>query len=162
MDLTLEAFVGDEEAKAAEELIAAAADKSAKDVKGDVEAHDKVWKSKDADDRKTLVKQAKVWSSRHAGHRVKCPACSSPALVFGRAVAAAKRKLEDDVIIEKQEYLPTHFECIACGLKVNTLAKLTVVDLADRFTNTHEYDAAEFYAPPQDEWDGYEDDNNEP
>ncbi len=48
------------------------------------------------------------------------------------------------------------------GLKINTLAKLAVVGLADRYTNKQEYDAAEYYAPPEDEWAGYEEDNNEP
>lgn len=162
MDLTLEGFVGTEEAKAAEELIEAAADESAKAVKGDVDAHQKVWKGKGEDERGTLTKQAEIWAKRQTGHRVDCPACGSAALVSGRPVAAATRKLEDDVIIERQEHLPTHFECIACGLKINTLAKLAVVGLADRYTNKQEYDAAEYYAPPEDEWAGYEDDNNEP
>jgi len=162
MGLTLRGFVGTEEAKAAEELIAAAADESAKAVKGDVDAHKQVWNGRSEDERATLTKQAEVWAKRQTGHRVGCPACGSAALVFGRPVAAATRKLEDDVIIERQEHLPTHFECIACGLKINTLAKLAVVGIADRYTNKQEYDAAEYYAPPVDEWAGYEEDNNEP
>ena len=131
MGFTLEDFVGAEEAKAAEELIAAAADESAKAVKGEVDAHQKVWESKSEDKRATLTKQAKIWAKRQTGHRVKCPACGSAALVSGRPVAAATRKLENDVIIERQEHLPTHFECIACGLKINTLAKLAVGHLEE-------------------------------
>ena len=161
LGLELKDFVGEEEAKAAEELIAAAADESANAVKGDVEAHRKVWNGKDEDEQTTLQNQAKVWANRQTGHRVTCPACDSVALVLGRPIAAATQKLEDDVIIEKQEHLPTHFECIACGLKINTLAKLAVVGLADRYINKQEYDAAEYYAPADDEWAGYEDDNNE-
>ncbi|MEG3159427.1 hypothetical protein U1763_02825 [Sphingomonas sp. LB2R24] len=161
MDLTLESFVGSEEAKAAEEVIAAASDESAKAVRGDIDAHRKVWMAKGDDERSTATEQAKIWAKRQTGHRVDCPACGSAALVSGRPVAAATRKLEDDVIVEKQEHLPTHFECIACGLKINTLARLAVVELADRYTNKQEYDAAEYYAPPEDRWAGYEDDNNE-
>ncbi|ETC99657.1 hypothetical protein [Asaia sp. SF2.1] len=162
MDLTLDAFVGTEEAKAAEELITATADESAKAVRGEVDAHRQVWRSKGQDERATLTAQAQIWANRQTGHRVDCPACGSAALVSGRPVAAAIKKLEDDMIIERQEHLPTHFECIACGLKINTLAKLAVVGLADRYTNKQEYDAAEYYAPPEDEWAGYEEDNNEP
>lgn len=162
MGCTLESFVGIEEAKVAEELISAAADESAKAVKGDVDAHDKVWKGKDKDERVTLQKQAEIWARRQSGHRVRCPACDSAALVSGRPVAAATRKLVEDMIVEKQEHLPTHFECIACGLKITTLAKMAVVGLADRYTKTQEYDAADYYASPEDEWWGYEDDNNEP
>lgn len=161
MGMTLEEFVGANEAKAAEALIAAAADESAKAVLGDVEAHRKVWAAKDAGERATLVAQAEVWASRHEGHRVTCPACDTLALVFGGPVAAATRKIEDDVIIERQEYLPTHFECIACGLKIHNLSRLAVVELAGRYTNTQEYDAAEHYGGPADDWPDYEEDNNE-
>lgn len=161
MGMTLEEFVGADEAKAAEALIAAAADESAKAVHGDVEAHRKVWEGKEKEERATLGAQAEVWASRQAGHRVICPACTSPALVFGGPVAAATRKLDDDIITERQEYLPTHFECVACGLKINNLSRLAVVGLADRYINTQDYDAAEYYAPPSDEWAGYEEDNNE-
>jgi hypothetical protein len=37
-----------------------------------------------------------------------------------------------------------------------------VIGLSDRYTNTQEYDAAEHYGQTADEWDGYEEDNNEP
>jgi hypothetical protein len=160
MGMTLENFVGVDEAAAAVEMMAAAADDSAKAVKGDIDAHRKIWEGR-GEERVTLIAQAKLWASRQEGHRVTCPACETVGLVFGRPVAGARRKLEDDVIIEKQEYLPTHFECIACGLKISNLSRLAVVGLADRYTNTQQYDAAEYYALPQDEWGGYEEDNNE-
>jgi hypothetical protein len=162
MGMTLEEYVGANEARAANALIAAAEDESAKAVRGDVAAYRMVWESKGEEERSTLSAQAEVWASRHAGHRVICPACSSPALVFGGPVSAGTRTLNDDTIIERQEYLPTHFECVACKLKINNLSRLAVVGLADRYTNTQEYDAAEYYAPPPDEWAGYEEDNNEP
>lgn len=161
MGLSLADFFGADEAKAADALIAAAADKSAQAVKGEVEAHRKVWEGKGDQERGKLVAQADLWSSRHAGHRVNCPACGSAALVFGEPVAPAIRTLDDDMIVERQEHLPTHFECVACGLRINNLSRLAVVGLADRFTNKQEYDAAQFYAPEEDQWAGYEDDNNE-
>ena len=162
MGKTLSEFVGTDEAKAAETVMSAAADESAKAVQGDVEAHRKVWESKGDKDRVNLTTQAELWAIRQTGHRVSCPACASPALVSGGPVAPATRKIEGDVITERQEYLPTHFECVACGLKINGLSRLAAVGRADRYVNTQEYDAAEYYAPPSDEWEGYEEDNNEP
>ena len=161
MGLQLRDFVGEDEAKAATAIMAAAADESAKAVKGDVEAHAKVWNAKDADQRAKLHLQAEIWATRQAGHRVQCPACGSAALVAGGPVSASTRKLDGDNIVEKQEYLPGHFECIACGLKIGGLSRLAVVGLADRYTNTQVYDAAQYYAEPADEWEGYDDDNNE-
>lgn len=161
MELTLQDFVGADEAKAAEAIMAAAADESAKAVRGDVEAHRKVWHAKPDGERVTLSGQAQLWATRQAGHRVKCPACGSDALVIGSPVSAPSRKLEKDEIIERQEHLPNLFECVACGLKITGLSRLAVVDLADRYIKTETYDAADFYALERDEYLGYEDDNNE-
>jgi hypothetical protein len=162
MGKTLEEFVGEDEAKAAEAVMATTADDSAKAVKGDVVAHHKVWEAKDEKEQETLTAQALLWANRQAGHRVLCPACNSAALVSGEPVAPATQKLEDDIIVERQEYLPTHFECVACGLKINGLSRLAAVDRADRYVNTKYHDAAEYYAAQQDDWYGYEEDNNEP
>lgn len=161
MGMSLKDFVGKEEANAAEALIEAASDEKAKAVLGDVEAHQKVWNAKDDKERTTLADQAVVWATRQDGHRVNCPACQSASLVTGVPVAAAVRTLQGDEIVERQEYLPDRFECIACGLKIAGLSRLVVVDLSDRYTNTQTYDAAEFYAEEPDEWAQYEDDNNE-
>ena len=101
-----------------------------------------------------------MWATRQNGHRVDCPSCGSAALVLGEPVSAPTQKLDDDEIIETQEYLPTHFECVACGLKIAGLSRLAVVGLSDRYKKTQTYDAAEYYAPA-DDWSNYEDDNNE-
>ncbi len=161
MGLELQYLLGEEEANTARKLIEAAADENAKAAKGDVTAHSKVWKAKPQEERDQLKQSAAVWATRNAGHRVTCPACGSTALVFGEAISAPTQKLKNDTIIEKQEFLPARFECIACGLKVSGYSRLNAIGLGDRFLNTQYYDAAEYYAP-EDEWDGYEEDNNEP
>ncbi|MDF2863903.1 MAG: hypothetical protein K0S02_4175 [Achromobacter mucicolens] len=158
---TLDGFVGRDEAKVARDLIDAAADESAKAVKGEVEAHKRVWLAKGEQERSKLRAQASVWASRQAGHRVTCPSCASQALVAGAAVSAPVQRLNDGQITETQEHLPNQFECIACRLRILGLSRLTVVGLGDRYKKTQVYDAAEYYAP-DDDYAGYEDDNNEP
>jgi hypothetical protein len=160
MGMTLKDFVGKDEAEVAKKLMAAAADDSAKAVKGEVEAHRKVWLAKGEEERATLGSQAAVWATRQAGHRVNCPACASPALVVGEPVSPPTQRLSDGQITETQEYLPNQFQCIACGLKIAGLSRLTVVGLGDRYKKSQVYDAAEYYAP-EDSYAGYEDDNNE-
>ncbi len=160
MGMTLMDFVGEDEANVAQKLIAAAVDDSAKAVKGEVEAHKKVWLAKPEQERTTLGAQAAVWATRQSGHRVDCPACGSQALLSGEPVSAPNQRLSDGEITETQEYLPNQFECIACGLKIAGLSRLAVVGLSDRYKKTQFYDAAEYYAP-KDDWVGYEDDNNE-
>jgi hypothetical protein len=160
MGMTLKDFVGSDEAEVAKKMIAAAADDSAKAVNGEVAAHKKVWLAKPDPDRDALHKQAVIWATRQMGHRVECPACDAQALLTGEPVSVPIQRLNDDEITETQEYLPVQFECIACGLKISGLSRLSVVGLGDRYKKMQKYDAAEYYAP-EDDWADYEDDNNE-
>lgn len=161
MGYELEDFVGEDEEAVATKLISAAKDETAKSVKGDVNAYQKVWGSKPEEERKKLSLSASAWAIKQMGHRVKCPACTSDALVKGEPVATPHKTIKDDEITETQEYLPAQFECIACGLKILGLSRLNAIDLGARYKKTQVYDAGEYYAPA-DQWDGFEDDNNEP
>lgn len=159
MSISLSDFFGKEEAAVAEKLIEAAADGAAKAALGTVEAHRKVWLAKGAEEQAKLQGQAAVWATQHAGHRVECPACTSVALVTGDPIAAPQKSIKGDVIKETQEYLPSKFGCIACGLKLTGLSHLSACGLGDAYTQTQMYDAAEYYAP--DEEPDWEPDNNE-
>ncbi len=161
MGLELSDFCQQEVVNTAKKLIGAAADEKAQEAKGIVAAHKKVWEAKSEEERETARKSAIVWASKHEGHRVDCPACGSKALLFGEAVSAPLKKFDEDLIQESHENLPTHFECIACGLKIAGLSKLSAIGLGDRYLKTYTYDAAEYYAS-SDQFHDYEDDNNEP
>jgi hypothetical protein len=154
-------LIGDDAAELASKLINAALDDAAKAVSGKIKSHKTVWDEKEKADKEMLAKQAEVWATKHVGHRVDCPACGSLAILQGEPIYAPTSTLEDDTIIEKQQYLPNKFECIACGLKISGLSHLSQAGLGDVFINKNEYDAAEYYAPEED-WSEYEDDNNEP
>lgn len=156
----LSLLIGDKEAKVATELISASKDESAKAVAKAISAHKTVWESKDADEQEKLTRQASVWATRQAGHRVACPACANEALVIGSPISEPIRKLDGDLIIEAQEYLPSKFECVACQLKISGLSQLSACGLGATYKSTSTYDAAEYYAP-QDEHPGFDDDNNE-
>ena len=114
MGENLSLLVGDKESKVATKLISASKDESAKAVAKAISAHKTVWKSKDAEEQKKLARQASVWATRQAGHRVACPACANEALVIGTPISEPLRKLDGDLIVEAQEYLPSKFECVAC------------------------------------------------
>ena len=154
-------LVGGEEAAIAKQLIHASRDQSAKAVAKAIAGRKAIWESKSAGERAKLKRQASVWATRRAGHRVTCPACGNDSLVVGGPASAAIRKLEGDLIIETQDYLPSKFECVACQLKINGLSQLTACGLGATYKSTSTYDAAQYYAPEDDHW-GYEDDNNEP
>ncbi len=160
MGMSLPDLIGDDEAQIASKLIEAATDVSAKTVLGDIERHKEKWLARPAEERAAQTQAASIWATRQHGHRVLCPACTSQALLVGEPVTAPVQKLDDDEITETQEHLPNRFECIACGLKISGLSRLSVAGLGERYKKTQVYDAAEYYAP-QDDYAGYEEDNNE-
>lgn len=153
-------LVGDEESKVAEKLIAASKDESAKAVAKAVSAHKVVWEGMDSAEQSKLTLQASNWATRQAGHRVICPSCKNDALVVGAPIAEPIRKLDGDLIVEAQEYLPAKFECIACRLKIAGLSQLSACSLGATYKATSTYDAVAYYTP-EDEHPGFDDDNNE-
>jgi hypothetical protein len=159
MGSDLERLFGRDEAAVASTLISAAKDEAAKAIQKTIQAHKVVWEGKKDEERKLLSEQAVNWAKRQEGHRVSCPACGSVALLTGAPMAPPKRTLEEDLIIEKQSFLPARFECIACGLKISGYSHLNACSLGDPFSATFTYDPADYYAPEPEEY--YEPDYNE-
>lgn len=129
----------------ARSMIEAMQDEAAKAVAQDIKAHQKVWSNKSDKERETAIAQAKTWATRHAGHRVDCPSCGSPALLQGSPSGAVSTEVDQGEVIQRQTMLPTSFECIACGLRISGLSKLAACELGDAFTKKTVYTAAEFF-----------------
>lgn len=162
VDLKLVDLFGQNEAEIAEKLINAFQDKSANAVYSTIKEHKENWKTKDNKEKEILSRQAITWASRNEGHRVSCPSCDSKALIFGEPIGTIDKSIDEDTITERQDYLPSYFECVACGLKINGYSKLNACRLGDTFTATNTYDAFEYYEPEDyDEYHGWEPDFNE-
>ena len=163
MKKNLEDLVGSEEAEIATTIIAASDDETAKAVMQTIHAHTIVWKNRS--DKEDLALQASVWATRHVGHRAKCPACGCDAILTGTPIAAPLKSIKADEITETQQYLPSKFECVACGLKISGLSHLNACGLGDAYKATTTYDALDYYASEpedRDEYADYEPDYNEP
>ncbi|MDX1958672.1 MAG: hypothetical protein SFU98_08875 [Leptospiraceae bacterium] len=160
MQLNLTKLFGKEEAINAEKLIAAMKDETAKSVMKNITAHKTIWDDLTLVDQEKLKAQAGVFATRKNGHRTKCPSCNCDALLYGDPFGGITKKLEEDLIIIKQSMLPSHFECVACGLKINGFSKLNSCGLGDNFTETTYYEPNEYYRS-EDEDPYYEEDFNE-
>ena len=146
LGLSLEDLFEEEQVATAQKIIDAAADVTSKSVRKLVGAHKTIWNAKGNDDKEKLKAQAVAWGLPTIGHRVDCPACECNALINGEPIEAPKQKIEEDYVEEKQTFLPSSFECIACGLKISGLSELTHCGLGDTYTGTKIYDTDEFYA----------------
>ncbi|SFU21050.1 hypothetical protein [Mesorhizobium sp. YR577] len=131
----------------AQSMIEVLEDEAAKAVEQDIKAHQKVWSNKSDEERQIALTQATTWATRHAGHRVDCPSCRSPALLQGSPNGPVSTEVDEreGEVIQRQTMLPASFECIACGLRISGLSKLAVCELGDAFTGKSVYTAAEFF-----------------
>jgi hypothetical protein len=132
-------------AKSAEAMIDSLEDAAAKAVNQDINAHALVWSNKTEQERKDVTLRAKAWATRQAGHCVVCPACKCSALVQGNASGTVATSVIDDEVVQRQTVLPSSFECVACGLRISGLSKLSACGLGDAFTSKSTYTAAEFF-----------------
>jgi len=130
---------------AAQEMINSLEDAAAKAVNQDIHAHAQVWKNKEDKERDAASAQAETWAIRQAGHRVDCPSCGCRALIRGNASGPVTTKITSDDVVQRQTMLPTSFECIACGLRISGLSKLSACGLGDAFSAKSTYSAAEFF-----------------
>lgn len=131
--------------KEAEDLISSLQDAAAKAVRQEIEAHAKMWAALGKEERETRFSVATSWATRMAGHRTKCPACGSPALIRGSGHGDVTTEIGEDVIMQRQTMLPSSFECVACKLKIAGISKLSASGLGDAFTATSTFSAAEFF-----------------
>lgn len=145
MDRSLEDLVSDP--ASAEKMIEALEDEAAKAVDQDIKAHKQVWSNKSQEERDEAIATATTWATRQNGHQVDCPSCGSPALLQGSPSGAVSTVVseEEGEVVQRQTMLPTSFQCIACGLRIGGLSKLSACGLGDAFTGTSVYDAAEFF-----------------
>lgn len=133
------------DAEGAQAMIDALGDATAKAVNQDIKAHKQVWANKTEAERKTAAAQASVWATRQAGHRVECPACNSLALIQGKPAGPVATSVQEDEVVQRQTMSPSSFECVACGLRILGLSKLSAAGLGDAYTAKSSFTAAEFF-----------------
>ena len=159
MNESLERFFGESEAEFAQAIMAASIDESAKSVRQEIDAHRVVWDNS-SEDKELKALQSSTWATRQTGHRVFCPSCGCVAILSGEPIAPPLRSIEEDEITETFEYLPSRFECVACGLRISGLSRLSAAGLGDTYKATFAYSGNEYF-PPDDDYGDYEPDFND-
>ena len=152
LDRNLEDLIGEEEAKAASEILKASAQGLESSVKSTIAAHKKVFEDKADEDKESLRYGA--WIKSHIGNEsskdVSCPACSSDNAIKGREIARSRPYYEDEQLFEDVTILSQSYFCNACGLNLPTLAHLQIAGFEPQFTvvavtDLHEHQEFDFY-----------------
>lgn len=147
-DRSLEELFGEDEAKAAHEIITELDKQVKKYVITQINAYEKVFNDKSSEEKealKLIAEQQGEDLSHKKHHKVKCPACSCTATVHGNEYGKEQVENKGTEIITRRSVIPTVFSCPACGLKLNGYAQLAAAGVADHYTNRTHYTPQEYY-----------------
>lgn len=133
------------DATKAQAMIESLKDEAAKAVDQEIKAYLRVWQGKTEDERSLLREQAALWATRQLGHRVKCPACESAALIKGEPHGQVSTEIDDSEVFQRQLMLPFAFECTACQIKITGYSKLASCGLGNTYTEKTVLSAAEYF-----------------
>lgn len=147
---TLQDFLGVEEARSAEKMIAAGEEK----VVGIVNKAIADAKQRFAAGQSTQAVVTATETSHAKGMPVICPACGRTALVRGERVSVKKIEVDEDngTLYRRTVILPTSFECLSCQLSLKGHAALHLAGIGGNREVNEEIDPAEFFGiEPSDE-----------
>lgn len=145
---SLDSLLGPDEAKIALEMLGKVEASVLGKVKTSISAHAKVFEGKDTEERAKLSHDAQVESdslSHRGHHRVECPACKSIATVQGTTYGGERLEHKNELIIVRENVIPTRFHCRACGLRFEGYQELVAAGVGDHFTNRAEYSPPDYY-----------------
>ena len=77
--------------------------------------------------------------------KASCPACDSFGRLAAKDIGDRPAQALDGKICVETNYSPRLFKCGICGLELNSVAELQIAGLADHFSQTSEYDPAEYF-----------------
>lgn len=154
LEKELSDLFGEDEARAAQQMIEGAAEELETEVKQYVADQRKLFEalSPDQQDEKRALAERVVASREEAsavpaniGVRLDCPACGSAAWMSGEFVRAGEPQAGEESIVQEIVKIPTALDCAACGLQLTTHGRLHAIGLGGLFTGELHEDPASFY-----------------
>jgi len=147
-----------DEVKAAEEMIVNLDGKERDRAEKTKSVHRSAFQKIDAGSQAAVRAQASVFASNiGVGQKaVNCPACESPSIVSGRRIRTTEPKLEDGMLRWEEIYLPTQFECTACGMKLVDYPSLEGSNVGGQYASMRSEDPLTYYAPEEQFFEEYD------
>ncbi len=128
-----------------EEVLSSDREAVAAEVKKRVSVCKQHFEMKTPEEKGQAVSEAKQRASLVPGHEASCPSCSTPIRVIGSLKVRRSPRLKDDELSTESVYLPSKFECSACGLRLEGYSELDAAGLGGSFVGTEIVDAQEYY-----------------
>jgi hypothetical protein len=145
---TLIDFLGKDEAKAAEEMIAEREATLEKSIRDRISKHKQFFDSLSLIVKTERIEKSKAekWFAMRLYRKdINCPACSNLGILSGKLISVSESIAGETEIIQNLNVLPTHFKCFCCDLELNNHAELDVVELGGQYKMEEIYDPREYF-----------------
>ena len=145
---TLEDFLGKDESKAAEEMIAERDATLEKSIRDRISKHSKSFSSLALAVQTELIEKSKAekwFAIRHYRKDLTCPACSNLGVLSGKLISVSESIAGESEIIQNLNVLPTHFKCFCCDLELHNHTELDVIELGGQYKVEEIYDPREYF-----------------
>jgi hypothetical protein len=90
-------------------------------------------------------KAQEAWAPHRIGKLIECPACKSHAWLSGEFVRSGEPVADEDAIVQEIVKIPTHLECVACGLELAGHGRLHALGLGGLFTGELREDPVSYF-----------------
>lgn len=90
---------------------------------------------------KSLIK-LKTYSGAHS---VVCPSCGNQAMITGKEPRMGHEAIEKNEVIVHKDVTAEKFECMVCGLTLNSYAELQCAGLPLHYSRVNRYDPTEYF-----------------
>ncbi|MBW1294044.1 hypothetical protein [Aquimarina litoralis] len=152
-ELTLEDFLGKEEAEVAIEMIESFNEKLKTEILGRISKYSDVFESLDPDEKKekedALGKknQAFIFKEKlfNKYKEVECPSCKNKAILIGKFISQSEPKVKDDKIQVHHNLLPIGLKCFCCSLKLNNSSEISQTNFGGQFSIEESIEPLEYY-----------------
>lgn len=158
---------GEEQAAAAELMIAGAAERLVSEVRSYIALHTRAFEGLDVEEQSRLRQAAMVQckaladeaiSPHQMGAVVACPSCGTDAWMTGDFVRLGEPIADEDAIVQEIIKIPTKLVCFACALEITGHGRLHAVGLGGLFAKQLREDPASYFDIEFDPSDYYEPD----
>jgi len=146
---SLQEFLGDAIATAAEGVVKSLKQEILTAVKTRIATHARAFVGRPAEEQAAMKLKAAAASAGLKSWQRKdnCPACGSDGVVTGDLIQELAPQFADGRLYLDEEYLATGFDCAACELGLRLVEEITVAGIEPRFTGRRDTSLHELYEP---------------
>lgn len=146
-------FLGEKEAVIAEKMILEYKEELMSKVREKIKKFKDVFAELDPSEKQSKIDALRdkildfVFSEKLFGKykKVDCPSCNNESVLIGLPISQSEPKVDEDVVVIKNNLLPTDLKCFCCGLKLSGNGELIMANFGGQFALEEKIDPVDYY-----------------